>query len=151
MPDLVLVPVGGGGLISGVAAGFRDTPGTRVVGVEPLAANVMSHALRVGAPTAPPDRPASLADGLAPPFAGDNTLAHVQALVEAVFEVDEAGIRDAWWSMMDTTKLFVEPSGAVGLAALRAGLVAPPAGGTMVLVVSGGNASRPRLAELVAD
>jgi threonine dehydratase len=152
-PDLVLVPVGGGGLISGVAAGLRGARSgrTRIVGVEPLTANVMSHALRVGAPTAPPTRPASLADGLAPPFAGDNTLAHTQALVDDVFEVDEAAIRDAWWSMMDTTKLFVEPSAAVGLAALRAGLVDAPAGGTMVLVVSGGNASRPRIAELAGE
>lgn len=145
--DLVLVPVGGGGLISGVAAGLNGGS-ARVVGVEPLTANAMSHALRTGAPVALPTRPVSLADGLAAPFAGDITLAHVQAYVDRVVEVDEAALRDAWWSMMDATKLFVETSAAVGLAALRAGLVDAPANGTMVLVASGGNASRTGLAGL---
>jgi threonine dehydratase len=150
-PALILVPVGGGGLISGVAAAVRAAQPdrtTRIVGVEPASANAMTHALRTGAPTPPPTKPSSIADGLAAPFAGDHTLAHVQALVDDVLMVDEAAIRDAWWALMDATKLLLEPSSAVGLAALRAGLIDPPPGVTVVLVLSGGNTSRAGIASL---
>lgn len=149
--DLLLVPVGGGGLISGVSAAVRAAaPGrpVRVVGVEPATANAMTHALRVGAPTPPPVRPSSIADGLAAPFAGEHTLAHVRAYVDEVVLVGEDAITEAWWALMDATKLLVEPSSAVGLAALRAGAVATPAGGTVVLILSGGNAGAASLAKL---
>lgn len=153
-PALVIVPVGGGGLISGVSAAVRaaqPTRTTRVIGVEPTTANAMTHALRVGEATPPPVKPSSIADGLAAPFAGPNTLAHVQANVDDVLTVDEAAIREAWWALMDATKLLVEPSAAVGLAALRAGLIDPPPGATVVLVLSGGNTSRAAIAGLMAD
>lgn len=148
-PDLVIVPVGGGGLISGIGAGMRSAGyAGRLVGVEPLQANAVTYGLRQGAPEPPPVKQSSLADGLAPPFAGWNTLAHVRAYVDAIVELSEDEIRDGWWAMLDAAKMFVEPSGAVGLAALRAGLVDLPAGGTVVLVLSGGNASRTGLAAL---
>ena len=152
-PSLVLVPVGGGGLISGVSAAVRAAlPGrtTAVVGVEPATANAMTHALAAGMAEAPPTKPASIADGLAAPFAGPNTLAHVRANVDEVVMVEEAAIRDAWWSFIDATKLLVEPSSVVGLAALRAGIVAVPAAGPIVLVVSGGNAARSGIASITA-
>jgi threonine dehydratase len=148
-PALVLVPVGGGGLISGVSAAVRAAHSggtTQVVGVEPATANAMTHALATGEPSPPPTKPASIADGLAAPFAGPHTLAHVQANVDDVVTVDEAAIRDAWWSFMDATKLLVEPSAVVGLAALRSGAIAVPAHGPIVLVVSGGNAARSGIA-----
>ncbi|WP_176730811.1 threonine ammonia-lyase [Micromonospora mirobrigensis] len=147
-PDLVLVPVGGGGLISGVAAALRSTsPRTRVVGVEPAGANVVSYALRT-AGGVPPQRPSSVADGLAAPFAGQHTLAHVRALVDAVVEVPEESILPAWAELLDATKLLVEPSAAVGLAALRAGLVETSPHGRTVLVLSGGNVAPATLATL---
>lgn len=147
--DLVLVPVGGGGLISGVAAAVKGArPTARVVGVEPATANAMSHALRVGAAMALPDRPVSLADGLAAPFAGEHTLAHVQAFVDDVLEVPEKAIKQAWWEVLDASKLLVEPSAAVGLAALRLGLVNARPGTTTVLILSGGNVAPASLAEL---
>jgi threo-3-hydroxy-L-aspartate ammonia-lyase len=118
--------------------------------VEPATANAMSHALATGAAQAPPTKPASIADGLAAPFAGPNTLAHVQANVDRVVTVEEAAIRDAWWSFLDATKLLVEPSAVVGLAALRSGAVAVPAAGPIVLVVSGGNAARSGIASVTA-
>jgi threonine dehydratase len=152
-PALVLVPVGGGGLISGVSAAIRAAQSGRtaqVVGVEPAAANAMTHALATGAAQAPPTKPASIADGLAAPFAGPNTLAHVQANVDSVVTVEEAAIRDAWWSFVDATKLLVEPSSVVGLAALRSGAVAIPTAGPIVLVVSGGNAARSGIASVTA-
>jgi threonine dehydratase len=152
-PDLLLVPVGGGGLISGVSAAVRAAQAggaakTKVIGVEPATADAMSHALATGSPTPPPTRPSSIADGLAAPFAGPNTLAHVQAHVDEVLTVDEEAIRDAWWPLVESTKLLVEPSAVVGLAALRAGLVKPAAGATVVLLLSGGNASRTGIAEV---
>ncbi|MFI6757916.1 threonine/serine dehydratase [Micromonospora sp. NPDC050417] len=147
--DVVLVPVGGGGLISGVAAAVRAaSPSTRVVGVEPVTANAMTYALRLGAPAPLPQRPVSLADGLAAPFAGVHTLAHVRELVDEVVEVPEEAIRPAWWELLDSGKLLVEPSAAVGLAALRHGLVQTRPGETVALVLSGGNVAPASLAGL---
>jgi threo-3-hydroxy-L-aspartate ammonia-lyase len=148
-PDLVVVPVGGGGLISGVASGLRvNGYRGRVIGVEPLQANAVSYGLRMGAPVPPPVKQSSLADGLAPPFAGINTLAHIRARVDAVVEITEDEIRAGWWAMLDTTKMFVEPSGATGLAAIMAGAIEVPPGGTVVLVLTGGNAAQSALAQL---
>ena len=148
-PDLVVVPVGGGGLISGVASGLRvNGYAGKVIGVEPLQANAVSYGLRMGGPVPPPVKQSSLADGLAPPFAGVNTLAHIRARVDAVVEITEDEIRAGWWAMLDTTKMFVEPSGATGLAAIMAGAIEVPQGGAVVLVLTGGNAARSALAAL---
>ncbi|MFK3982002.1 threonine/serine dehydratase [Micromonospora sp. NPDC050397] len=147
--DLVLVPVGGGGLISGVAAAVRQAlPSARVVGVQPTGANAVAYALRVGEPATLPNRPVSLADGLTAPFAGVHTLAHVRDLVDEVVEVAEEAIAPAWWELLDSTKLLVEPAAAVGLAALRQGLVRTRPGGTVVFVLSGGNVAPASLAGL---
>jgi threonine dehydratase len=151
VPDakVVLVPVGGGGLISGVAAAVKAaSPGTRVVGVEPVTANAMSHALRTGIPAPLPNRPVSVADGLAAPFAGEHTLAHVRELVDDVVELPEDSIVPAWWELLDASKLLVEPSAAVGLAALRSELVKVRPGTPTVLVLSGGNVAPAGLARL---
>jgi threonine dehydratase len=149
---LVVVPVGGGGLISGVASGLRvNGYRDRVIGVEPQQANAVSYGLRMGAPVPPPVKQSSLADGLAPPFAGLNTLAHIRARVDAVVEISEDEIRAGWWAMLDTSKMFVEPSGATGLAAIMAGAIEVPAGGTVVLVLTGGNAARSALATLGSE
>jgi threo-3-hydroxy-L-aspartate ammonia-lyase len=150
-PALILVPVGGGGLISGISAAVRAAQPTRtakVVGVEPATANAMTHALATGEATPPPTKPASIADGLAAPFAGPTTLAHVQANVDDVVTIEETAIRDSWWSLIDATKLLVEPSAVVGLAALRVGAVPVPASGPIVLVISGGNAARTGIADV---
>ncbi|GIH20752.1 threonine ammonia-lyase [Rugosimonospora africana] len=150
-PDvgLVLVPVGGGGLISGVAAAVKATlPGARVIGVEPVTANAMSHALRTGTPAPLPHRPVSIADGLAAPFAGEHTLAHVHKFVDDVVELPEEAILPAWWELLDASKLLVEPSAAVGLAALRSNLVDVRPGTPTVLVLSGGNVAPAGLARL---
>lgn len=151
-PDLVLVPVGGGGLISGVATAIKTrSPGTRVVGVEPLGANAMSYALRRDAPEPLPQRPKSIADGLTAPFAGRHTLAHVKAFVDDVIELDDQPIVDAWWPLMDATKLLLEPSAVVGLAAILDGAVSYDEGSTIVLVLSGGNTGPENLRRLTPD
>lgn len=142
--DLVIVPVGGGGLISGVAAAVKAVrPGVRVVGVEPATSNAMSYALRIGRPDPLPSRPVSMADGLTAPFAGTHTLADVQALVDEVVEIDESAIEAAWWPMMRATRLLLEPSAVVGLAALQTGLITPGPDAQVVLLASGGNAALP--------
>ncbi len=147
--DLVLVPVGGGGLISGVAAALRaHSPSTRIVGVEPAGANAMTYAMRSGAALPLPERAVSVADGLCAPFAGERTLAHVVKLVDEVIEVPEDAIPPAWWHLLDATKLLLEPSAAVGLAALQCGLVETRPGDRVVLILTGGNTSPAHLAAL---
>jgi threonine dehydratase len=147
--DLVVVPVGGGGLISGVAAAVRaKAPAARIVGVEPRTANAVSHALRAGYAEPLPQRPYSLADGLTAPYASERTLHHIRSLVDDIIELDEDAIGPAWWAMLDSTKLFVEPSAAVGLAALRVGLIDVEPGCTTILVLSGGNVGQASLAGL---
>ena len=137
--DMVVVPVGGGGLISGIAAAVKlKHPSVRVVGVEPEEADAMCRSLEQGAP-AHLDKVDTIADGLAPPFAGEHTFRHVQSFVDEVVRVADSEIIDAVRVLIKHCKLAAEPAGAAGLAALLAGKVSPPAGGTVVCVVSGGN------------
>ncbi|MFI6031047.1 threonine/serine dehydratase [Amycolatopsis magusensis] len=148
-PDLVLVPVGGGGLLSGVAAAVRKlAPAARVIGVEPATSNAMGQSLAAGEVVRIANPSATVADGLTAPFAGQHTLPHVQAYVDEVVEVDEDAIHSAWRELIEASKLLVEPASAVCLAALRSGVVRAPEGGVTVLVVSGGNADLSRLAGL---
>ena len=148
-PDLVVVPVGGGGLISGVAAAIKlNSPRTRVVGVEPVGAAVMTKSLADGAP-AHWDSFATIADGLAAPFAGTLNLAHVQQFVDDIVLVTDEQIIAAMRLLMERCKLVAEPAGAAATAALLAGRIAVPAGGTVVSIVSGGNVDRARLKEVL--
>ena len=136
---LVLVPVGGGGLISGVAAAIKlQNPSVRVVGVEPEGADAMSRSLDQGTP-AHLDRVDTIADGLAPPFAGEHTLRHVQRFADEVVRVTDGEIADAVLVLIQRCKLGAEPSGAASLAALLSGKVRPAAGSAVVCVISGGN------------
>jgi threonine dehydratase len=137
--DMVVVPVGGGGLISGIAAAVKlQHPSVRVVGVEPEGADAMSRSLEQGAP-AHLDKVDTIADGLAPPFAGEHTFRHVQSFVDEMVRVADSEIIDAVRVLIKHCKLTAEPAGAAGLAALLAGKVSPPAGRTVVCVISGGN------------
>lgn len=143
--DLVLVPVGGGGLVGGIATAIKDVaPDCRVVGVEPALSNAVEQALAADEVVWLPRGAPTIADGLAAPFAGEHTLAQVRRYVDDVVSVAENDIATAWRDMINATRLVLEPSAVVGLAALRAGAVAVPEGGTVVLVASGGNAAPPR-------
>lgn len=138
-PDLVVVPVGGGGLIAGIAAAVkRLRPASRVVGVEPSAADVMSRSLALGRPTRL-DGQQTIADGLAAPFAGELTYAHVRALADSVVRVEEQHIIAALRLILQRLKLAVEPAGAAALAALLAGAVAVERDMSVVCILSGGN------------
>lgn len=141
-PDVLIVPVGGGGLISGLGAVFGELSGhTRVVGVEPAGSDALGHAWRVGAPERLPRAPQSVADGLTAPSVGPLTYAHTRRFVHQVVAVSEEDIVEAWAGLVSASRLFVEPSAAVGLAALRAGKVTVPAGGVVVVIATGGNAA----------
>jgi threonine dehydratase len=136
--DVVIVPVGGGGLISGIATAVKaGRPDVRVIGVEPEASAAVHGALRAGKPVS--IEPASIADGLSAPFAGENTLAISDALVDDWVLLSEHDIEVGFRFLYERAKLAVEPAGAVAAAALLAGKVPDVRGKTVVAVVSGGN------------
>jgi threonine dehydratase len=129
--ETIVVPVGGGGLVSGIAAAAPDR---RVVAVEPERSTAMRSALEAGKPV--PVVPDSIADGLSAPFAGANALAVLQANdVESVL-VSEEEIEAAFRFLYARAKLACEPAAAVGVAALLAGKIGP---GPVAAIVSGGN------------
>lgn len=144
--DVVVVPVGGGGLISGVAAAVKTlNPAARIYGVEPEGAPGLRRALDAGE-VVRLDRVETMAHGLAPPFAGELALEHARALVSDVVLVSDAEILDALRVVVERARLVVEPSGAAAVAALLVGRIPLEEGETVVAILSGGNARRERLA-----
>lgn len=132
--EVVVVPVGGGGLVSGVALGAS---GRRVVGVEPEGSPALHEALAAGRPV--PVVPASVADALSAPVAGEHPLRIcTEREVESVL-VREEEIEAGFRFLYQRAKLAVEPGAAVGVAALFAGRVPEVEGRTVAVVVSGGN------------
>ncbi|MDX1393913.1 MAG: threonine/serine dehydratase [Gemmatimonadota bacterium] len=154
-PGVVLVPIGGGGLLGGVAAAVRGlAPDARIVGVEPEGAASMLRSLEGGGPVTL-DRVDTIADGLKPVRPGDLTYRHARDLVDDVVTVDDASIRDAvrW---LFARRLVVEPSGAATVAALMSGAggadqTDPAADGETVAVLSGGNIEPSLLIEWLRD
>ncbi len=148
-PDLVIVPVGGGGLISGVAAAVKQRhPATRVVGVEPEGAAAMMRSLAAGRPERIEDVQ-TLADGLAAPFAGEHTLRHVQAFVDGIVLVSDEEIAASLRLVLERCKLLAEPAAAASFAALLHGKIAVAAGANVICVLSGGNVDRSLLRDLL--
>ncbi len=138
--DAVVVPIGGGGIISGIAAAIKQQrPNVQIIGVEPPGANTMILSLASGRP-ARIDKPMSVADGLCSPFAGEHTFAHVQQFVDRVVEIDDDTILRGLRAMIDRAKLAAEPAGAAALAAVLSGALSFPTGARVVCFVSGGNA-----------
>ena len=147
--DAVIVPIGGGGLIAGIAAAVKlRKPDARVIGVEPLGAPTLHRALQHGAPVRL-DTVDTIADGLTGPIAGTLTLAAVQRFVDEVVLVSDDEIAAALRLILERTKLLVEPAGAAATAALLSGRAALPAGASVVSLLSGGNIDRPRLKQLL--
>lgn len=144
LPDVatVVVPVGGGGLISGVVRGIAATASqARVVGVEPVGAPKLTRSLAAGRPVTL-ERTASIADGLITltvggiPFA---VLREHRDRLAGVVTVEDDSIREAVHFLHRECGLAVEPSGAATTAALRSGALAPYRHPPLVLIVSGGN------------
>ena len=130
--QVVVVPVGGGGLVSGIRAALD----TRIVAVEPETSPALHAALEAGTPV--DVEPMSIADGLNAPFAGANALAVCRGRVESVL-VTEQEIRDAMRFVYERAKLACEPAGAAAVAAIRAGKVELETRLPAVAVVTGGN------------
>lgn len=138
--DVVVAGCGGGGLLAGVAAAVRAVrPGARVIGVEPRGADAMRQSLDRGE-SVRLSRTSTIADGLAAPFAGSHTLAHVRALVEDVVLVDDAEILEAMRQLIRRARILPEPAAAAATAAVLSGRIAIRPGDRVVVVVSGGNA-----------
>jgi threonine dehydratase len=145
--DAVVVPVGGGGLASGVAVVVRALrPDALVYGVEPEGGASMKAALEAGAPVTLAGT-SSIADGLLPVRAGELTHRHLAALADGVLVVDDDAIRRAARFLLERHHLVVEYSGAAGVAALMA-RPAELAGRRVAVVLSGGNLDPSLLAEL---
>ncbi len=130
----VIVPLGGGGLASGIAIAVKSArPRVRVVGVQTAACAPYAGG------TTRPGPIATLADGIAVKHPGIVTGPLVEQWLDEVVTVDEEAIADAMVLLMDRAKLYVEGAGAVGVAALLSGTVVPAASGTTCVVLSGGN------------
>jgi threonine dehydratase len=135
--DTVLVPVGGGGLISGVALAVKlIKPTIRVIGIEPETADVVSRSLEAGAPQKLATA-RSVADGLAAPVCGTHNFAIIQQYVDQMVRVGEAALIEATRLVMSRTKLALEPAAAAPFAALLEGKV--ELHGLTAAVISGGN------------
>ncbi len=148
-PGTVVVPIGGGGLVAGVAAALRGLdPRWRVVGVEPEGAAAMTRSLAEGRAIRL-DRVDTVADGLAAPMAGELPFRHVQEQVSAVVTVSDDAIRRAVALLLESTKLLVEPAGAAGVAALLDQRVPLQGEGPVIAVLCGGNLDLARLPEFL--
>ncbi len=145
--DLFVVPVGGGGLIAGIALAVSELrPQARVIGVEPGGAAGMRLALDAGHPV-PLPAIRTVADALAAPFAGERTLGIVRDRVADVVSIDDADIIEGVRFLAARARLFVEPGGAAAVGALLAGRVVPRPGERIVAIISGGNVDLARAAE----
>lgn len=148
----VLVPIGGGGLIAGVAAAIKlSNPNVLVIGIEPRGAAAMKDSVDAGHPITLA-KTESIADGLMPVRPGDLTFAHVQKFVDRVITVDDPDIAKAVLWIFANAKVVAEPSGAATTAAVLSGALdaAIKVSGPIVAVVSGGNMAPTRIAELSA-
>jgi threonine dehydratase len=135
--EVVVVPVGGGGLISGIAAAIKASKSSaKVIGVEAQGATAMLAALSAGAPVAL-ETLDTMADGIALHSVSQLTLDHVREYVDEIVTVEEEEISRAVLVLLERQKWVVEPAGAVGLAAVLAGKI--PGSERVVVVLSGGN------------
>lgn len=146
--DVVVVGIGGGGLISGVAAALKESrPAVRVYGVEPERSNAMSLALERGEIVT--IAPSSVADGLGAPYAGQWTLAMARHYLDGIVLLDDPTILGGLRFAAERMKQVLEPAGAAALAAVLYGKVPLRDGDRVAVVASGGNVEIRRLGELL--
>ncbi|MGH9299205.1 MAG: threonine ammonia-lyase, partial [Acidimicrobiales bacterium] len=137
--SLVVVPLGGGGLAGGVAVAVKSLrPSARVVAVQAASCAPFPASLEAGRPVTV-EGLATLADGIAVKRPGEVTLPLIAEYVDQVVTVGEDEIADAMVLLLERAKLVVEGAGAVGVAAMLAGRIEVPRGGTTAVVLSGGN------------
>jgi threonine dehydratase len=151
LPDLarVIVPVGGGGLIGGIAAALKPfRPRVEVIGVQAAGCAPFPASLQQGRP-APVAEPSTIADGIAVKRPGEVTLRLAERWVDEMATVDDDAIAEAMVSIVEEAKLVTEGAGAVGVAALASAAVAPAPSGTTAVVLSGGNVDAHVLAAVI--
>ncbi len=149
--DTTIIAVGGGGLISGVAAMLKSVhPSMRIIGVEPVGAKVVANSLAAGKPTAL-KKIETIADGLSAPFTGQHNLNHISAFVDNMVVVDDDEIIDALWYMMERTKAYLEPSAAAPMAALRSGKIKFEKKERICCIICGGNMDRAVLKKILTQ
>ena len=134
--DVVLVPVGGGGLIGGMAAWYGRA--VKIIGVEPELAPTLTRALEAGHPV-DADAGGIAADSLAPRRVGERVFPLVSHYVDRVILVSDRSIREAQEALWGLLRVVAEPGGAAAFAALRSGRYCPPDGAQVAVIVSGGN------------
>ncbi len=143
--DMVVVGIGGGGLIGGIAAAIGQAkPSALIIGVEPTGADAMMRSLAAGE-VVHLDRVNTIADGLAPPFVGALPLASVQRYVADVIALTDDEITEGMRFLIERCKLVVEPAGAAATAAVLLGKVPLRPGEKVAIIVSGGNIDVPTL------
>jgi threonine dehydratase len=150
LPDVrrVIVPIGGGGLISGIAVAMKSQrPETELIGVQVETCAPFPGSLAAGMPV-PVDSARTIADGIAVKRPGKLTLALIAELVDEIVVVSEDEVAEAMVFLLERTKLVVEGAGAVGVAALLAGRVHGAPDGVTAVVLSGGNVGAGLLAEV---
>jgi threonine dehydratase len=148
--DTVVVPIGGGGLIGGIATAIKlAKPTTRVFGVEPTGADAMIRSLAAGQ-VVHLDRVNTIADGLAPPFVGELPLAVVRKYVEDVVALTDEEIIEGVRFLLERCKLVAEPAGAAATAAVLLGKIPIRPGENVAIIVSGGNVDLPKLRDYLA-
>jgi threonine dehydratase len=150
VPDLatVIVPVGGGGLVSGIAIAVKSArPETQVIGVQVDTCAPFRESLRKGRVVAV-ESARTIADGIAVKRPGELTLSLIRKWVDGIVVVGEDDVAEAMVFLLERTKLVVEGAGAVGVAALRTGRTTPAPSGTTVVVLSGGNVDGGMLAQV---
>ncbi|HWG55953.1 MAG TPA: threonine/serine dehydratase [Gaiellaceae bacterium] len=146
--DVVVVPIGGGGLISGVALAVKqESPQTRVVGVESSGAPAMQQSVRAGR-VVPLESVDSVIDGLKVKRVGNTTFSIVRDHVDDIVTLPDREMFDAVVWMLHHCKVLVEGAAAAPVAALLAGLVDAPTGARVACVLSGGNVNLDRLRQL---
>jgi threonine dehydratase len=151
--DLVLAPVGGGGLLSGVAAAIKLVrPQTKVIGVEPELASDAAESFKTGGIVtySAGQTSRTLADGLRTQSLGALNFAHIRAYVDGIVTVTEAEICEAMRRIVFAARLVPEPSGAVPVAAALFHAAALPRAMTVAAILSGGNVEPGVLAEVLA-
>ncbi len=149
--DSVVVPVGGGGLISGIAMAVKSRkPKAKVFGSEPVGAPKLDSALREHKIVSIPS-PTSVADGLIAPALGDLTFEACSKYVDGSFVVSDEEILAAMKAIIRDARIFPEPSAASSVAALLAGRNTERLGNRIVFVISGGNVSQKLLAQVLAS
>lgn len=146
--DVVVVSVGGGGLIAGIATAVRERrPTARVWGVEPVHSNAVSLAIDRGEIVR--IEPQSVADGLGAPFTGAVPLALIRRYLEGIVLLDDPTILAGMRFALERLKQVLEPAGAAALAAVLAGAIPLERGDRVAVVLSGGNVEVTRLGELL--